>query len=85
MSGMFLPGRGIGVEQVEPGSPAESIGLLPGNVITAVNGITLQTATDFDRVVAQSGGVLTLEVVVEEGAPAQLVQLALQQVAVGSF
>jgi hypothetical protein len=85
MSGMFLPGRGIGVETVEPGSPAEQIGLLPGNVITSANGVLLQSPEDFDRIVAESGGILTLDVVVEDGAVPQQVQLALQQVAVERF
>lgn len=85
ISGMFLPGRGIGVEHVEPGSPAAQIGLITGNVITAANGIVLGSDADFEQVLAGSNGLLSLEVVVAEGAAPQVVQLALQNVASSSF
>jgi hypothetical protein len=85
MSGMFLPGRGIGVESIQPGSPAEQVGLVPGNVIVAVNGIRLESPEALDQAVAQSGGILTLEVAVADDAPTQMVQLTLQRVAVASY
>lgn len=85
ISGMFLPGRGIGVEHVEPGSPAAQIGLIAGNVITAANGIALSSDADFEQVLAGSNGLLSLEVVVADGAAPQVVQLALQNVASSSF
>jgi S1-C subfamily serine protease len=85
MSGMFLPGRGLGVESIQPGSPAEQVGLVPGNVIVAVNGLRLESPEILDQAVAQSGGILTLEVAVADDAPTQMVQLTLQRVAVASY
>ncbi|MFN8707708.1 MAG: PDZ domain-containing protein [Planctomyces sp.] len=82
---MFLPGRGIGVESIQQGSPAEQVGLVPGNVIVAVNGIRLESPELLDQAVAQSGGILTLEVAVADDAPTQMVQLTLQRVAIASF
>src|SRR5690606_9518072 len=41
MKGLLLPGQGLGVEEVTPGSPAAAVGLQPGMVITRCNGIDL--------------------------------------------
>ncbi|MCP4509021.1 MAG: hypothetical protein GY826_21825, partial [Fuerstiella sp.] len=41
MKGLLLPGKGLGIDAVEPGSPAELVGLQPGMVITVCNGIQL--------------------------------------------
>ena len=41
---------GVGVVSVETGSPAEEAGLTAGDIITAMNGQTVQTLDDLDAV-----------------------------------
>jgi serine protease Do len=45
---------GIVVEAVEPGSPADKVGLQPGDVITDVNGQPVHTGTDLVNPIAQT-------------------------------
>jgi serine protease Do len=45
---------GIVVEAVEPGSPAEKVGLQPGDVITDVNGMAVHTGSDLVTPIAQT-------------------------------
>ena len=60
MKGMLLPGRGIGIEGVEPGSPAEQVGLRPGMVMTVANGIPLVDEYSMQEAIRISGGVLQM-------------------------
>ncbi len=59
---MMLPGKGMGIEKVEANSPAALAGLKPGMVITKCNGVAITDEAVFGQVVAESGGVLELEV-----------------------
>ena len=61
MKGLMLPGKGIGIESVEANSPADLTGLKPGMVITKCNGVVITDDTIFGQVIAESGGVLELE------------------------
>ncbi len=61
MKGLMLPGKGIGVESVEANSPAADVGLTPGMVITKCNGVDITDDAVFGQVIAESGGVLEME------------------------
>ncbi|QDV52753.1 PDZ domain-containing protein [Gimesia fumaroli] len=61
MKGMMLPGKGVGVESVEENSPAAAAGLAPGMVITKVNGTAIISNEVLAQVIAESGGVLEME------------------------
>lgn len=58
----MLPGKGMGIEKVEANSPAANAGLTPGMVITKCNGVAITDEVVFGQVVAESGGVLEMEV-----------------------
>ncbi len=45
---------GIVVEAVEPGSPAEKVGVQPGDVITSVNGAPVHTGSDLVTPIAET-------------------------------
>jgi hypothetical protein len=61
MKGLLLPGKGIGIEEVAPGSPAASVGLLPGMVITRCNGVDMVDETALQFVIEHSQGVLKMD------------------------
>ncbi|WP_417851200.1 PDZ domain-containing protein [Thalassoglobus sp.] len=65
MQGMFLPGKGLGIESVEPGSPAELVGLAPGMVILEANGIPMVEEEAMSAAIAESQGVLNLVLMME--------------------
>jgi serine protease Do len=50
--GMVEPYGAI-FEQPEPGSPAAHAGIQPGDVITSINGATIERSSDFDAMIAQ--------------------------------
>lgn len=85
LSGMFLPGRGLGVEQVDEGSPAAAVGVMPGMVLTQANGIALESAEDLDRAMRSSNGILTVDVVIDEEGTSQTVDIVLQRLSAASF
>ena len=58
----MLPGKGMGIETVEANSPAAIAGLTPGMVITMCNGVAITDEAVFGQVVAESGGILEMEV-----------------------
>ena len=62
LKGLMLPGKGMGIEKVEANSPAANAGLTPGMVITKCNGVAITDEVVFGQVVAESGGVLEMEV-----------------------
>lgn len=61
MKGLMLPGKGIGIETIEANSPAAAAGLAPGMVITKCNGVVITDDAVFGQVIAESGGVLEME------------------------
>jgi hypothetical protein len=85
VSGMFLPGRGMGVESVDAASPAADVGLAPGMVITAANGFALNEPADLEQAMQSSSGILTLQVVVEENSEPQTVDVLLRRIRSASF
>lgn len=82
MKGMLLPGKGIGIEAVEPGSPAEQVGLRPGMVMTVANGIPLVDETSMQEAIRISGGVLQMTLLSEDGS--QVLEGAVQMAQVGA-
>lgn len=61
LKGLFLPGKGIGIEEVTAGSPAAEVGLQPGMVITRCNGVDLVDETALNQVIEHSDGVLQMD------------------------
>jgi putative radical SAM enzyme (TIGR03279 family) len=57
--------RGGVVESVDPGSPAERVGIRTGDVITAVNGHRLRDVVDYQF--HSAGALVTLEVLTDAG------------------
>ena len=85
MQGMLLPGKGIGIEAVEPGSPAEQVGLQPGMVMTVANGIPLVDETSMQEAIRISGGVLQMTLLSEDGSQVLEGAVQMAQVAAVSF
>jgi serine protease Do len=73
--------QGLLVKEVQPGSPADDAGVVPGMVVTAANGQPLTTAEALNRVVvgAKSGSVVTLRCVLpaQAGTPSSRVALTI--------
>lgn len=53
---------GVRVDSVGYGSAARQIGLEPGDVIVGLNGMPIRCMHDYHRALAQSGGVVELEI-----------------------
>ncbi|MGO4715684.1 RIP metalloprotease RseP [Bradyrhizobium sp. 2TAF24] len=56
------------VETVEPGSAAAEAGFLPGDVVTAIDGTTIESFSDMQRIVATSAGEMLTFTVQRSGA-----------------
>jgi hypothetical protein len=76
MNCVFIPDRGLGVQQVEAGSPAARAGFQPGMVLVAANGFELTTEGVMQSVIEGSNGRLTLTV--KTDADSQLVDIEVQ-------
>ena len=81
MKGLLLPGQGIGIEEVAPGSPAAHVGLQPGMVITRCNGIDLFDEAALGDAIAQSGGVLQMDLLLNANGPPATCVVVMQRVA----
>lgn len=81
----LVPGRGLGIEDVTPNSPAELAGLTPGMFILAANGIQIESEASMPIAIDQSGGLLGLDVLVSDAAEVVRVDVTLQPVAVSHF
>lgn len=66
VTGLFLPGKGMGIEKVEENSPADLNGLKPGMVIAKCNGVLIDNEEAFLEVMKTSNGILDLAIVVSE-------------------
>ncbi|HLS07413.1 MAG TPA: PDZ domain-containing protein [Bacillota bacterium] len=55
--------EGLRVLSIVPGSPAEKLGILVGEVITKVNGITVRTPDEFYIALQESGAFFRLDVI----------------------
>lgn len=85
MKGILLPGRGIGIDAVEPNSPAEQVGLQPGMVLTVCNGIPMTDETAMAEAIRISGGVLNMTLLSEDGTQVLEGTVRMIQVAAVSF
>ena len=85
MKGLLLPGQGIGIEEVAPGSPAAQVGLTPGMVITRCNGIDLFDEAALGDAISQSGGVLQMDLRLSAGGPPATCVVVMQRVASQSY
>lgn len=65
VNGVFLPGKGLGVESVAEGSPAALVGLAAGMVIAEANGIAMETELAMQQAIATSQGILDVVVLSE--------------------
>lgn len=72
MSCVLIPGRGLGVESVAAGSPAELAGIQPGMIISIANGIAITDEISMPTAIDQSSGLLNLEVFISETEIAQM-------------
>ncbi|MDG1895659.1 MAG: hypothetical protein P8J37_12195 [Fuerstiella sp.] len=68
MKGILLPGKGLGIDAVEPGSPAELVGLQPGMVMTVCNGILLVDEASMQEAIWSSGGILQMTLLSADGS-----------------
>ena len=78
-----IPGIGLGVASVNPGSPADKAGLVVGDMIISANGQPLQTLDSNDvmkHVIQTSGGVLNMEVLKETSDQPTVMTALLQKV-----
>jgi hypothetical protein len=82
MKGILLPGQGIGIDAIEPGSPAEQVGLQPGMVLVNCNGIDMVDEAAMQQAVATSGGILKMTLLSGDGG--QLLEGVVQMTQVSS-
>ena len=57
----------ISIAAVEPGSPAQAAGLLPGDVITEINGVKIDFLLDMNEAQQNTSGDTSLTTVVRDG------------------
>ena len=76
LEGVFLPGKGLGIESVAEGSPAALVGLTAGMVIVEANGIAMETEAAMQQAIAASQG--TLNVILLSEASEQPLQATIQ-------
>ncbi len=85
VSGSQIPNFGFGIQQVKPGSPAERVGLVAGDVIVSVNGEPLTGQEVLVAAMQRSGGILDLEVVVQGTEEVWPVRVVAEQIRISSF
>lgn len=85
LKGILLPGKGIGIDTVEAGSPAEAVGLQPGMVMTACNGISLVDEGSLQEAIRISGGVLQMTLLSADGTQVLQGTVQMTQIASVSF
>lgn len=85
MKGMLLPGQGIGIEEVTPGSPAAQVGLQAGMVITRCNEIDLFDEAALGDAIDHSHGVLRMDLLLSANGPPATCVVVMQRVASLSY
>jgi S1-C subfamily serine protease len=82
---LFIPGRGIGIQEVEPGSPAELAGLTPGMVILQADGIGLTNDDVMSSIIEGSDGLLNLTVISDADENLFDVEVQMEQIVENDF
>ncbi|MEM7457478.1 MAG: PDZ domain-containing protein, partial [Planctomycetota bacterium] len=81
INAVYIPGRGLGIQEVEVGSPAYYAGMRPGMIILATNGVSLIDETVFPRIVEQSTcGNLSLSVIADASGQVYTVNVRMQKI-----
>ena len=70
---MMLPESGLGIDAVDPDSPAAQAGLEKGMVIISCNEIRITAEADMNRAIETSDGTLTMIVQLEDGSQGEAV------------
>jgi hypothetical protein len=83
--GLVLPGKGLGIEKIEAGSPAEFAGLRQGMVITRINGIVMADQAAMQQAITTSGGLLQMEILDKIDGKPLAVTVQMKQLATSSF
>ena len=65
-----LPGKGIGIETIENGSPAALAGLQPGMVITRCNDVEITDQSSLTKAITASEGILEVQLLDRIGGQA---------------
>ena len=73
LKGMVLPESGLGIDEVDPDSPAVQAGLEAGMVIISCNEIEITEEADMQRAIESSGGILAMIVQLEDGSQGEAV------------
>lgn len=82
---VYIPGRGLGIQEVEAGSPAELAGLEPGMVIMQADGVQLDSETTMPSIIEGSSGMLNLDVISDSSEDSINVDVQMQKMASSSF
>ncbi len=82
---VFIPGRGLGIQEVEAGSPAALAGLTEGMVIVAANGTELTDEGLMQGIIEGSSGLLNLTVLPQADAELADVTVQMARIAVRNF
>lgn len=85
VKGMILPGKGLGIEKVATGSPADLAGLKPGLVIQQANGVDLVDEAALATAIKLSNGVLSMVLVSEADGQTQQVTVQMTRLLVVSY
>ena len=80
-----MPGKGIGIESVQPGTPAAQAQLAQGMVIQKINGVEIVDEASAKQAMASSNGMLNMTVLTSSDAPPQEVSVQMTRVAATSF
>ena len=82
---VLIPDKGLGIEAVNPDSPADLAGLEPGMIIIAANGIAIANETSMPTAIDQSQGVLQLDILSSASTETSRVTVILQPMLVADF
>ncbi|MFT5522835.1 MAG: hypothetical protein ACI9HK_000779 [Pirellulaceae bacterium] len=85
VEGMLLPGKGLGVEKVAPGSPADLAGIKPGHVLQVCNTIPLTSEEALASAMETSNGLLVLQVLAEAEGQVGMVQVQMRRIVSVSY
>ena len=82
---VFIQGRGLGIVDVQAGSPAELAGLETGMVIIQADGYDVFEEDLMDSVIQESNGLLNLELVIDGDDNVASVEVEMQKLSSNGF